>query len=84
MTQRQLILRAASIARAAGEDWDRFVAEFAAYTDDVKNQCISSNADTVQIAQGRARECASLLRLFSECRVVADQITENVNGKRNR
>lgn len=76
MSQKKLILTAASVARSAGEDWDRFVAEFAAYTDAVKDQCVSSSIETLQVAQGRARECASLLRLLRECRQTADQIME--------
>jgi hypothetical protein len=76
MSQRDLIIKAASLARRAPEEWSAFLGAFGEYADLTRDQCISSPIDTVLIAQGRARECGALLRLFSECLKTADQIME--------
>ena len=69
-----MILRAAKVARRAPEEWANFLAEFQNYADARRDQCVSSPADTIFVAQGRAQQCASLLRLFEECVRAADQL----------
>lgn len=76
MSDRELILKSARLAQSSPEEWSEFLAEFENYTNARRDQCISSPADTVLIAQGRAQQCVSLLRLFDECQKTADQITE--------
>ena len=50
--------------------------EFKNFTNVRRDQCVSSPVDTFLVAQGRAQQCAALLRLFEECVKTADQITE--------
>lgn len=76
MNQRDLIMKTASLARRAPEEWSAFLGAFSEYADTTRDQCVSSPIDSVLIAQGRARECGSLLRLFTECPKTADQIME--------
>jgi hypothetical protein len=60
----------------APREWSDFLAAFKAYTDNRRDQCISSPPDAILAAQGRAQQCASLVRLFDECLKTADQIQE--------
>lgn len=76
MSDRELILKSASLARRSPEEWSDFLAEFKKYTDARRDQCVSSPVDTVLVAQGRAQQSVALLRLFEECLKTADQITE--------
>jgi hypothetical protein len=76
MNDRNLILVSAAIARRAPEEWSEFLEAFKSYTDTKRDQCISSPVDTIQVAQGRAQQCVSLLRLFEDCVRAADQIAE--------
>ena len=76
MSDRDLILKTAALARIAPTEWTAFLAAFKDYTDTRRDQCISSPVDTIQVAQGRAQQCVSLLRLFDECLKTADQIQE--------
>jgi hypothetical protein len=76
MNQRDLIIKTASLARRAPEEWSAFLGAFSEYADSTRDQCVSSPIDSVLIAQGRARECGSLLRLFTDCPKIADQMME--------
>ena len=76
MSERELILSAASLARSSPREWELFLAEFRKYTNVKRDQCVSSPVDTLLVAQGRAQQCVALLRLFEECVKTADQITE--------
>lgn len=75
MNQRDLILKTASLARRAPEEWSAFLAAFTEYADSKRDQCVSSPVESVQLAQGHAREVGVLLRLFNECLKTADQMT---------
>jgi hypothetical protein len=76
VSDRELILRAAALARRSPQEWSEFLAAFKDYTDVNRERCVSSPLDTLPVAQGRAQNCAALLRLFQECVQTADQITE--------
>jgi hypothetical protein len=76
MSDRDLILKAANLARRAPQDWEQFIGALKIYTDIRRDQCVSSPVDTLQVAQGRAQQSASLLRLLEECVKTADQMTE--------
>jgi hypothetical protein len=76
LSDRDLILKTASLARMAPKEWSDFLAAFKSYTDQRRDQCVSSPVDTILVSQGRAQQCASLLRLFDECMTTADQIQD--------
>lgn len=76
MSDRDLILKAASLARRAPEEWSDFLGAFKQYTDQRRDQCVSSPSDAIFRVQGQAQQCGLLLRLFDECLKMADQIQE--------
>lgn len=71
-------LRAAEVARRAPDEWERLLKALQDLTNHRRDECVSSPADNLFVAQGRAREAASLLRMMENCQKTADQIT----GKR--
>ena len=73
---RQVILRAASVARRSPEEWSALLEALQLLSNHRRDELVSSPADNVYIAQGRAREASSLLRMFETCLKTADQITE--------
>ena len=78
MNDRELILKAAALARSAPEDWKQFMGALSAYTDVQISNCISSPLEALPQNQGRAQATVALLRLLRECLKTADQI----EGKR--
>jgi len=73
---RLIALRAASVARGAPQEWGELLEALQQLTTHRRDECVSSPAETIFISQGRAREAASLLRMFESCLKTADQITE--------
>ena len=71
-----IALRAASVARRAPDEWKELIEALQFLTAHRRDECVSSPADNVYLAQGRAREAASLLRALENCLKTADQITE--------
>ena len=69
-----LILKSAALARSSPQIWSEFLRAFHEYTDEKRDQCISSPIDALPVSQGRAQACRDLLRLFAECTAKADQI----------
>jgi hypothetical protein len=74
MSDRDLILAAAKLARTAPETWNEFLGAFVSYTDIQISNCISSPLEELQRAQGRAQNASTLLRLLREALKSADQI----------
>jgi len=74
--QRNVTLRAAELARRSPHEWARFVEALTMLTNHRRDECVSSPADSLFLAQGRARESASLLRWLEMCLKTADQIAE--------
>lgn len=74
--QKNLTLRAAELARRAPPEWQRFLEALHDLSNHRRDECVSSPADSLFIAQGRARESASLLRTLETCLKTADQIAE--------
>ena len=67
MNDKDLVLAAANLARAAPERWKNFMDALAAYTEDKGIECIQSPIDMLQVAQGRAQGLAALGRLLDGC-----------------
>lgn len=76
MADREVILKAADLARSRPQEWAAFVAALDTYTTTIRDQCISSPLDVLPVAQGRAQQCVALLRLLENCVKAADQILE--------
>ena len=81
---KSVALRAAELARRAPDEWERLLEALQSLTDHRRDECVSSPAEAVYVAQGRAREAASLLRTFQMCLKTADQITEKKKYEKPR
>ena len=73
---RQIALRAATVARRSPDEWSALLEALTLLSNHRRDECVSSPVDTLFVAQGRARESASLLRMLETCLKTADQITE--------
>lgn len=74
MSDRDLILAAAKLARSAPETWEEFLGALQVYTEAQISNCISSPLEELQRAQGRAQNASALLRLIRDALKNADQI----------
>lgn len=73
---RTIALCAADVARRAPTEWEKLLKALQDLTNHRRDECVSSPADALFIAQGRAREATSLLRMLENALKTADQITE--------
>lgn len=78
---RELVHRAAALARAAHPEWQEFLRAMQEYTDEIRDHCISSPVEALQVSQGRAQNCRDLLRLFAECQETSDQMKQKSKSK---
>lgn len=78
MSDRDLILAAAKLARSAPETWEEFLGALQNYTEAQISNCISSPLEELQRAQGRAQNASALLRLIREALKNADQIERKI------
>jgi hypothetical protein len=79
LSEKDLIITASNLSRAAPEQWDKFVAAFEVSAGQKMAECISANIDMLAVAQGRAQACAALLALLKDCRKQADKIYSNAS-----
>lgn len=78
MSDKDLILEAARLARRAPEEWQHFLGALAKYVEVQRSHCIASPLEMLPVAQGRAQASTAILALFAECLQSADKI----EGKR--
>ena len=71
---RELILRAAALARTSPRSWTEFLGALSNFTDQIKNDCIQSPLEQLPVAQGRAQLAAHLTALLANCIPSADKI----------
>ena len=64
---KELILRAAELARSAPRAYQEFLGALSNFTDQVKNDCIQSPLETLPVTQGRAQLAARLQGLVANC-----------------
>ena len=69
-----LIIKSASLARAAPHAWREFLGSLKNYSADQAVQCVQSPAAELTRMQGRAQQCAELLTLFENAVTTADRI----------
>jgi hypothetical protein len=73
MQDKELTLRAADLARAAPNSWNAFLHALEGTAGRLNIELVSwSEPRTIQVAQGRAQLCASLLTLFANAVKDAD------------
>lgn len=78
MSERELILKAAILAKAAPESWSQFLGAFALYTEQQRSNLVASSLEYLPVNQGQARACTHLLGILKDCKIKADEI----EGKR--
>lgn len=72
--ERDLILKTAVLARSAPEKFEDFIAALRAHTDALKDVCVMSPLEMLQVNQGRAQATAALLKTLSEALKKADEL----------
>jgi hypothetical protein len=75
---RELILKAAELARSAPRIWNEFLGALSNYSNQQKDNCIQSPLEQLPVAQGRAQLAAHLHGVLATCIQSADKI----EGKR--
>ena len=74
MNDRDLIQKAAYLARSAPEAWRHFLGALSQYNEKQRDNCVSSPIEQLPVAQGRAQATAHLLGLLVDCQAMADKI----------
>jgi hypothetical protein len=74
LSDKELILAAARLARTAPQQWDEFVTAYQDYTDDKIIAVVQAPVELLQTVQGRAQGLTSLGRVLTDCRKTAESI----------
>ena len=74
----ELAKKMAVLARSSPGAWSEFLEEFRKYADRVKDACVMSTPDLLQVNQGRARESAALHKTAAECVRVVDALASKM------
>jgi hypothetical protein len=78
VSNKNFVVAAASLARAAPSQWDQFVRAMSEHYESTKEQFVSSPSSSIQLAQGRAQEARDILNLCRDCKSEADQIENRI------
>lgn len=73
-SEQELIRAAANLARANRPDWEVFLRALQGHVDTLKDHCVSSPLEHLQVAQGRAQAARDLLRTLQTAVQTADHI----------
>ena len=74
MSDRDLIIAAAKLARSAPENWQQFLGALEQYSNTHITNCIQSPLEALAQNQGRAQAIAALQKLLRDALKTADQI----------
>jgi hypothetical protein len=72
--EQELVKKSASLSRFAPREWAEFLSAMQNYGDALARVCVQSQPEHLQISQGRAQQCASLVALFGDAGKTADRI----------
>lgn len=70
----ELILKAATLARIAPDDWRNFVEALGRYAEVHRENLIKSPLNELPVNQGRAQTASSLREMLADCLISADRI----------
>lgn len=73
-TDHNLKLSIAQLAQYSSSDWNKFLQEYRVYCDGITSQLVSSQTDSLQVAQGRARHAVEFLRILEDSLKTAEQV----------
>ena len=74
MEEKDLILMAATLSRAAPKEWKDFLGAVEKYGDVQTRRVVQASAGDLARLQGWAQQCASLIALFGDAGKSADRI----------
>jgi len=74
LSDKELIMAAANLARRAPEEWRAFVEVLETATGKKMGECVAAPVEMLQVAQGRAQSMAALTSLMKECVKLSDTI----------
>jgi ABC-type Na+ efflux pump permease subunit len=77
-----LSIPAAQLSHAAPREWAEFKAALKLYAETVREDLVRAQIDELQRAQGRAQNCAHLVRLFDHAVEAASRITDRASRKK--
>lgn len=69
-----LVQKIAALARSTPHQWNEFLVEFKKYSIECAEQCVAAPLANLQVMQGRAQQCAALLKTFETAVITADRI----------
>lgn len=69
----ELVYSAASLARHAPAEWQRFISALGSYTNEQMSNCVASALDELPRAQGRAQQAALFCNLMVNALSNADK-----------
>lgn len=78
---RDFIKPAAMLARSNPEAWKLFIEELKKYSHAATEKLMEAPKDVLQVAQGRAKQCAELVTLLGNAVETADRIEQRQNKK---
>ena len=81
-TDQELVLSAASVASRAPVEWATFIKALKIYADEKASECVQSLPERLQLMQGRAQQCASLVTLLGDAVKSADRIVQHAGGNK--
>ena len=81
MSDKEFILAAAQLSRAAPDQWGAFMVAFVDYVDVRRNECVQAPIAALPTAQGRAQALVQLEALFNDCRKTAESIDRVTRSK---
>lgn len=82
--EQELALTALRLRAVSPEFWNDFLTALKVHESDVREAMVTSPLELLQIAQGRAQECARLVRLLQEAPQRAEQIEQGKVNARER
>ena len=74
MSDKDLTLKAAYLARSAPEAWRSFLGALSQYNEKQRDDLVRSPIELLPVAQGRAQAVRDLTALLADCLTMADKI----------
>lgn len=66
----------AALARAAPQEWERALAEYAAFVQSLKDELVAAHPSSFQVVQGSAVQAVAMGKLLATVKETADKLLE--------
>ena len=74
---------AASLSRAAPQEWEQFKAAFKRFADRKRDDIVYASLDELQKSQGRAQACHAVTQLLDDAGKAAERMSDRTVRPRN-